>query len=60
MDAGATLFDDPSISLRSRSLSALLHLAQGLLAAALATARNGRKLFNRACKLGDRRRLDAA
>ena len=51
MDAGTNLFDDPCISVRSPSLSALLHLAQGWLAAALAVARNVRKLFKRACKL---------
>ena len=41
----------PVYSLRSPSLSALLHLAQGWLAAAPATARNVRQLFKRACKL---------
>src|SRR6516225_2187269 len=50
----------PVYSLRSRSLSALLHLAQGLLAAASATARNVRKLFKSCSQAGgDRRRLDA-
>src|SRR6516225_5489312 len=51
----------PVYSLRSPSLSALLHLAQGLSAAASATARERPKAGQSCLQAGgDRRRLDAA